>query len=228
MPLTEDEIYLAENCYGYGNWKAKYWFIGLEERLSPRDNGDRTNRANAFRKLNKDGLCDLVDFHKEIGEDQWITKVQPTWGRLIWLLKNYLKDDIGHCSLLRYQTLHWGRTNGDTCITELSGLPADSTARGKSLDSERFKDCKDRFDELRTNRIKILHDKIQKHNPELVIFYGKTQEQHWGKIAGCDLVFRHNVKLNLKTRFFAPHPNARVVAGEWKEMGRKLAETNRA
>ena len=34
MPLTDYELELAENCYGYGCWEAPYWFIGIEERLA--------------------------------------------------------------------------------------------------------------------------------------------------------------------------------------------------
>lgn len=190
MPLTEDERYLAEKCFGYGRWQAKYWFVGLEERLDPSDKGDRSKRAKAFRKLNRDGLCDLFEFHKEIGEDEWFggIKLQPTWGRLIWLLMKYLPHgDPGYSSLLRYQNLHWGRSDGDTLVTELSGLPADSAAEGRKLDHERFKNCQRELKKIKEDRIKELSDRVVKYQPELVIMYGKTQKQHWPIIAGIPL-----------------------------------------
>ena len=230
MPLTEDELYLAENSYGYGNWEAKYWVVGLEERLSPSDRGDRTKRADAFRKLNKDGLCDLIDFHREIGEDRWLTEVQHTWGRLIWLLKNYLKEDLGYSSLLCYQNHHWGRTNGDTCITELSGLPADSSVTGRALDRERFKDCKRQLDEIRMKRIEELGRKIQKYEPELVVFYGlgQTQGKYWKDIARTELAYDDVVKAGKTAFVWSPHPNTHGRRKEkWKDLGRKLAVTIR-
>jgi hypothetical protein len=180
MPLTDDELGLAKSCYGYGRWGAKYWFIGIEERLDTRENGDRTTRAEAFRKLNTDGLCDCREFHQEIQIDGWETELQPTWRRLIWLLKKYLKDlDDSQTSLLNYQRESWGNAKGDTCVTELSGLPSDSSVEGRRLDHERFKDCKAQFKEIRTRRIENLSGKIEEHNPKLVIFYGKTQLESW-------------------------------------------------
>jgi hypothetical protein len=227
MPLTDDELELAKNCYGYGPWGAPYWFIGIEERLDPTEKGDRTKRAGAFRRLNTDGLCDRREFHQEIGIDRWETELQPTWGRLIWLLKKYLKDpDDSHC-LLNYQVNSWGNAKGDTCVTELSGLPSDSSVEGRKLDHERFKDCKVQFKDIRTQRIKNLSREIKDYEPKLVIFYGKMQVEYWRQIANCELHFDRIVRPGATSFAFTCHPNMHGRRREeWEALGNLLCASN--
>jgi hypothetical protein len=229
MPLTDDELELAKNCYGYGPWGAPYWFIGIEERLDPTEKGDRTKRAGAFRRLNTDGLCDRREFHQEIGIDRWETELQPTWGRLIWLLKKYLKDPNGsHSGLLDYQINSWGNAaRGDTCVTELSGLPSDSSREGRRLDHERFKDCRDQLNEIRTRRIEKLSRQIKRYEPKLVIFYGKTRVRYWRQIASCELQFDSVVRLGATNFAFTGHPNMHGRRGEeWEALGNLLGASN--
>ena len=91
MPLSPDELCLAENCYGYGSWGACYWFIGPEQGMG---NETVEERARAFREadLDEDGLCDCREFHLKIDEIRWhIPKVkfQSTWNYQISLLHGY-------------------------------------------------------------------------------------------------------------------------------------------
>ena len=227
MPLTDYELELAENCYGYGCWEAPYWFIGIEERLDPYEKGDRTKRAKAFEKLSTDGLCDLHKFHQEIGIDRWQTELQFTWGRLIWLLKKYLKKTDDDSCLLKYQINSWGNSKGATCVTELSGLPADSSKEGRRLDRERFKDCKDQLDRIRMQRIKKMICKIKEHKPELVIFYGKTQVTYWRQITDCELHFDEVDKPGATSFVFTCHPNMHGrKREEWEALGNLLGAAN--
>jgi len=66
------ELCLAQSCFGYGNWAAPYWFIGLEEGLGKDEQQDveksLRKRCEAFLELNREGLCDCKTFHEEIGE----------------------------------------------------------------------------------------------------------------------------------------------------------------
>ena len=55
--MNVDERQLALECYGYGRWEAPYWFIGPEQGQGKWENSILTERANAFRELNQDGLC---------------------------------------------------------------------------------------------------------------------------------------------------------------------------
>jgi len=224
MPMTNAELLLAESCYGYGRWDAPYWFIGIEERLSPSDKGDRTKRARVFEELNIDGLCDSHEFHYRIGEDRWRNELQFTWGRLIWLLKRYLKESADDSRLLEYQISSWGSSEGVTCVAELYGLPADSTIEGRRLDRERFKDCKDQFDNIRMCRIKRMRFKLIEHMPQLVVFYGKTQTKYWAEIANCELHFDKVVRSGTTNFVFTCHPNMHGRKREqWEVLGSRLA-----
>jgi hypothetical protein len=72
--MNEDERALALTCYGYGRWNAPYWFIGPEQGQGKWENKALIERARAFRKLNRDGLCDCRAFHIEIKEKDGILK----------------------------------------------------------------------------------------------------------------------------------------------------------
>jgi len=98
--MNDDERELALNCYGYGRWDAPYWFIGPEQGKGKLEQKDVTDRASAFRKLNRDGLCDCRAFHTEIKDERWHFKeegirhkdmppLQATWKSLILLLMAY-------------------------------------------------------------------------------------------------------------------------------------------
>jgi hypothetical protein len=93
--MTEAEKFMAENCYGYGRWDAPYWFFGPEQGLKDGTLDEFIKRYEAFRDLNKDGLCDCRAFHAAIGETRWHRQdpeLQKTWKFLILLLLTYLEE----------------------------------------------------------------------------------------------------------------------------------------
>src|SRR6185437_9669223 len=119
---------MARQRYGYGKWNAPYWFIGPEEGMAFDEDIQRRIRAW--------GHCDLNDcrkFHERIGEHRWHeapVKLQKTWKQLILCLMAFKGQQLDprkqeHKVFLRnYQSRHWGMQNGETCVIELSGLPA--------------------------------------------------------------------------------------------------------
>lgn len=129
--MDEAELRLASDCYGYGRWDAPYWFIGPEQGQASWENNHLTARFEAFRKLSKEGLSDCQSFHNEIHGTRWHRNsppaaLQPTWKFLILLLKTFLKEPADDESRRDYQRCSWGRSTGETCVVELSGLPATS------------------------------------------------------------------------------------------------------
>jgi hypothetical protein len=32
--MDDHQLQMARGCYGYGNWKARYWFLGPEQGMS--------------------------------------------------------------------------------------------------------------------------------------------------------------------------------------------------
>jgi hypothetical protein len=137
--MNDDERELALRCFGYGKWNAPYWFIGPEQGKGKLEKKDVTDRARAFRKLNRDGLCDCHAFHIEISDERWHFKeegirhkdtppLQATWKSLILLLMAYQKKPTTDEARIDYQREYqrkcWGNSEGETCVIELSGLPA--------------------------------------------------------------------------------------------------------
>ncbi len=220
--MNEYQKLLSENSFGYGRWDAPYWFIGLEERLTPRETGNYAVRAAAFQRLNRDGLCDNFEFHSAIHQLEFLGSpgnLQPTWKRLIWLLKSYLHQPREDEDLLDYQCKQWGRSTGETLLTELDGLPfdnaLDSTLEQKELRKEVIKN--------RPKRIEKLCCKLEQP-PELVVMYGKTQQRYWNVIAGFNVVFDNAAKRGGTTFVFAPHPNMRGrTSAEWERLGRVIS-----
>jgi hypothetical protein len=242
MPLSDGERYLAENCYGYGRWDADYWFIGLEEGQAPWEKNDFSRRAEVFRELNKrdgNGLTDCREFHDEIGEKRWHHKnpktgkidLQSTWRYLVLLLfavKECPKVDLLRDDLKRvYQAERWGvkdNVAGETCVIELSGLPANNSTVSK----ERPKDVQEQLGAIVPNRIKrIRHELTDNPKRRFVVMYGMTQKKNWERIAGCRLQEGVPARVGLTTFIVAKHPVAFFAKGTskdeyWIELGKKF------
>jgi hypothetical protein len=236
--MNEDARELAQHCYGYGRWDAPYWFIGLEEGQAPSEKNDFTKRAEAFRELNKDGLCDCPTFHQRIGVDRWRkvntrtgkVDLQSTWKYLMLLLMAFQgkhTDAERRGSLKRdYQCNCWGtesRETGETCVIELSGLPANNS----SVSKQRPETMKEELDNIRPTRVANIQEML-KHDPEFVVMYGLTQKQHWRQIAG-DETLQHGVpkRIGSTTFLLARHPVAHYEKGQkkdeyWIDLGKTL------
>jgi hypothetical protein len=208
---------MARNFYGYGNWNAPYWFIG------PEQGGDgNEERANAFSKLGRDGLCDCKEFHETIGEFRWHRgeppkkpNLQPTWRRLMLLLMPSLNLDTDQPALRRYQSRDWGSHDGETCVIELGGLSAKSFR--SPIDRESY----------RKERIEFISKKLAECTPapKLVVMYGSGSRKAWKEISGFDFS-KGNVVKPGATRF--AFMNSPTAPGEWDtdwvSLGARLAE----
>jgi hypothetical protein len=238
MPLTADARYLAENCYGYGRWDAPYWFIGLEEGQSPKENNDFGNRAKAFHELNTDGLCDCRKFHEKIKEYRWHNvnaktgkvDLQSTWKYLMLLLLAYqgkpTEDRERRSNLKRnYQCNQWGaegRDTGETCVIELSGLPANNS----KISKERPEEMRKELDRIRPERIGHIQEMLN-HGPQFVVMYGTTQKEHWRKIADYQLQPGIPKKIGSIVFLLTQHPTSHYKKGQkkdqfWIDLGERL------
>jgi hypothetical protein len=122
--------------YGYGNYDARYWFIGLEEGgVSSAD--DLTKRIAAWRRHDSAETQDLYEFHREIDFTGWFgerPKRQATWARLVQIV---LMAEGRRCEaedIVRYQADHLGRVDGETLLSEALPLPGeegDDLVRGR-------------------------------------------------------------------------------------------------
>jgi hypothetical protein len=225
--MEEAEKELASRCYGYGRWDAPYWFIGPEQGQARWENDDLTARFEAFRKLSKDGLSDCRSFHNEIHETRWHREdppavLQPTWKFLILALKAFLQDSTEKECRRSYQCHRWGSSEGETCVIELSGLPATN-----------FNVPRQR--EVRQERLKFIHRKMTSFHPRFVIIYGKTQIPHWKRFWQEKAVVVRNsggiARLAFTKAAFAPQPTAPWRNSEyksaneyWFSLGQKLRQ----
>jgi hypothetical protein len=221
--MDEVEQDMARRSYGYGRWDAPYWFIGPEEGQAPGENNDLKLRHEAFCQLGKDGLSDCRTFHELINEKRFHGEkrpaLQPAWRRLMLLLMAFseklkgekLKDD----KILRtYQRDLWGSLAGETCVIELSGLPA------RSLNEPRHREL------FRPERVDFISGKMRANKPVFVVMYGMSEKKHWEKIAGRTLskndVWRVEPESTIIAAF-APHPVARGTTDQyWIRLGQRL------
>jgi len=220
--MEEAEKELALRCYGYGRWDAPYWFIGPEQGQARWEKNDLNDRFDAFRRLNCDGLTDCRAFHALIRENRWHRKMspaalQPTWKFLILTLKAFLGEEFDEENRRAYQRDDWGTSAGQTCVIELSGLPATSFR----VDRQR--------ELFRKQRLEFINVKMLSLQPRFVIIYGKSQHLHWrrfwedNRIAA--LQFSDIAKLPFTTVAFAPQPTAPGSSNQyWISLGQRLRQ----
>jgi len=218
--MDEAELTLASDCYEYGRWDAPYWFIGPEQGQAPWENNDLTARSKAFHKLSIEGLSDCQSFHSEIKETRWHrdnppAALQPTWKFLILLLKTFLDEPADDTSRRDYQRHRWGRSTGETCVIELSGLPATS-----------FKIARDR-ELFRQKRLQFIHKRMLACRPTFVVIYGRSQLGHWRsfwKENAVPVRDSGNIStLPFTTIAFAPQPTAPSLGNQyWLDLGKNL------
>jgi hypothetical protein len=202
---------MARNFFGYGRWDAPYRFIGPEQ-----GGDDNPTRSLAFIELQKekpapDGLCDCLEFHRTIKEGRWHFKdpidLQWTWKKLMLLLMTFLQRPSDDASLCKYQSDCWGRSCGETCVVELSGLSFKSFRESGDFRKETNDAFAATWRGFRRERVKTLRDNIRDGKPQLVVLYGYSHERFWKEIAGDDLPLRGTAKRAGSTVFvYGPHP----------------------
>jgi hypothetical protein len=221
--MTSAERKLAKECYGYGSWEAPYWFIGPEQGQAAWEDHDLNLRHRAFCQLEEDGLCDCACFHRLIGETRWHRATKPalqrTWSRLILLLMSFLqkpgdKKPLDNEAVRAYQRDHWGKHGDETCVIELSGLPA------RNLNVLRERDA------FREERIRFIRQKMLACKPVSVVMYGHEAKEDYQKIAEMEFYpdDSGSVRKVESTIFaFAKHPVSWGLRNKyWVELGRKM------
>ena len=227
----------ARYFYGYGRWDAPYWFIGPEEGGSD----DPAPRVAAWYRLQKPELCDCRKFHALIGITEHHQDKPPlvfTWRKLMLLLKAFQGEPCNlangrkklNDSLRNYQRDRWGMLRGETCVIELSGIPAPDSSKARKLQSSLF--SKEEFEQIRQKRIVSVRQKLSDEKPPaLLVMYGKSHWNYFECIAGCSLPkesidgFETGIlKCGNKKIALAQHPNFARRDSYWVELGKKLRQ----
>jgi hypothetical protein len=222
----------ARSFYGYGRWDAPHWFIGPEEGGS--DSLER--RAEKWHELGRPDLCDCHQFHKCIGITKWHDTPPPlqfTWRKMMLLLHAYLARSYCNDTLRVYQRDRWGVKSdcGETCVIELSGLPAPDSKKAKALKLTLFSE--EQFDCVRNKRIAFIRRKMFEENPKIVVIYGKGQWKHWEETSGSSFLvetiegFPFGIaKVESATVAFTVHPNFARIDAYWTKLGERLHQTS--
>lgn len=200
--------------FGFGRWSAPYWFIGPEQAQSPDEHDDLALRAEAWRQLGGGELSDCRAFHANIGENRLHREkpqLQRTWRPLMLLLMTFLGEHTDNDSLRHYQRDKWGTLDGDTCVIELSGMPA----RSFKVDRDRHR--------FREDRIKTIRERILQYKPRFVIMYGMSERPDWERIAGQPFPREGVLKIETTVLVLTPHPVSHGSTNQyWMELGRRL------
>lgn len=182
--LTE----FIDTFYGYGEYSAIYWFVGIEEH-GGKSRDDVEKRLAAWKKRGKQRVeSDIAAYHREIGKGNLFEekpKYQPTWHKLIRLYFEVNDFSPDKSALQDYQRKELAR-DGCICWLELLSLPSPSTKEWQyykysSLTYLRKRKLYEK--EVLPTRIEHLQKKIKKHKPKMVLFYGTMRKESWAKIA---------------------------------------------
>jgi hypothetical protein len=224
----------ARSFYGYGRWDSPFWFIGPEE--GGIDSLDL--RAEKWLELGRPTLCDCRQFHRCIGITKWHDPPPPlqfTWRKLMLLLHACQGKDYDNDVLRAYQRNQWGMQSdcGETCVIDLSGLPAPNGKKAKALKRMFF--TQEGFDCVRNERIAYIRRKMSEKEPKVVVIFGKEQWKYWEARyweAAPGSSFSEQtiegfpfgiVKVESTIVAFAVHPNFARRDAYWIKVGTRIA-----
>lgn len=181
-----------DNFYGYGNYDAPYWFIGMEE-----GGGDSfeevSKRLTVWDSRGRRELEDVVDYHLELG----ITwpfgekpKLQWTWAGLIRVLLSIEGLEPTTEEVRLHQQRSWARSGGNVCLMELLPLPSPSTSHWLYAQYSKLPTLRSRkqYRKLMSQvRIRAIQQRIAAHQPQVVVFYSFTYRPYWLQLVGAEL-----------------------------------------
>jgi len=233
--LFDDQLLdeFARTFYGYGNFGARVWFVGMEEG-GGNSFGEVARRLQAWAERGKQELEDVAEYHAALGITALFDpqpKLQRTWGKLIRILLASRHSTPTIEQVRQYQGQLLGRRTGETCLLELLPLPSPSTANWLYGQHSRLPYLVDRAAYRRVclpPRIAHLKRRLQEHRPPVVIFYSRSYQEHWEAIAEVNLtaqsdelfVGRSATSLFLVTK----HPATKGVSNEYfHHIGRRIA-----
>jgi len=216
-----DDTLLAQytkSFFGYGNIKARLWFVGMEEGGGGTID-EVAARLAAWDQRGRPLVDDVAEFHHAIGQRHWFepgAPTQSTWRQLIraTLLANELPVSLE--AIRDYQVQRFARLGGDVASLELLPLPSTSTrpehwryAEWSALETLASRDSyRQHFLPLRIARLQEL---ISNERPSAVVFYGVTYQAHWEAISGAKFGASELPRAESvgSTSFFVlPHPTA--------------------
>lgn len=216
FPSEEEIDEFASGFYGYGEFEAPLWFIGMEEG-GGNSAADVTKRIRAWQERGRVPLEDVAKYHDAIMRDGFKSiRKQNTWSALSRIQLSYFSDEVTKTTVRSHWQKQLGRWGSLTCMMELNPLPSPSVRTWKypSFTEIPFLASRITYNaRYRKNRIYAIRDMITRHSPKAVVFYGKKYEPFWSDISGVtfDESQLHSHAKNGGISFISMHhPNAKV------------------
>src|SRR5580698_6302946 len=175
--------------FGYGQWNAPIWFVGIEEAGGMTER-ELEQRLAVWASRGKNELEDAPTFYPASGNHSWHGEHatgQATWKQLIRLLLVASGECDDNKAVTDYQRTKLGSSTNDTCLAELLPLPSPDTATWyyREWSELPWLQTRTAFEQkILCQRIWLLRQRIDRHHPRAVIFYGDGQLKHWCQIMG--------------------------------------------
>jgi hypothetical protein len=238
-PTLNNEILekFMNGFFGYGNWNADIWFVGMEEGGGNSIDEIR-NRMNSWDKRGRRNLEDVYEYHKDIKTGMKFFREKPalqnTWNKLIRIFLSIKEAPSDTEDVRNYQSSEWGRLSGETCLIELFPLPSPSASKWFYRDYSTLSFLINRTiykHHLYRDRSEAIRFKIKEHQPSKVIFYGLGYKDFWEGIVGKP--FNQNGNQDVLTAaeaatsfYVIPHPAAKGKTNEdFENIGRYIKDS---
>ena len=177
--------------YGHGSYDAKYWFVGMEFGGGG-SVAEIVSRIQGWHDRGSKELEDLAGPQGIQGNSRWFQPpypLQPTWKQIIRIVLSAEGQPTTTDQLRAYQKDQLGRESGLDCILELLPLPSPGLNRWLFYPDSGLTYLQNRdtyTNHVAPMRIAHLREKIDKHHPATVVFYGSGYEHWWRAIAGTE------------------------------------------
>lgn len=191
--MFDDQLLEAyiNGFYGYGNYQAPYWFVGMEEG-GGNSHEEIVGRLEVWSKRGHEELEDLAQYHRELGMSRFFdaqAKLQSTWKQLIRVVLTANGQTYDVETIREYQRSRLGTKDGETCLLELLPLPSPNIASwlyGEHSDLPYLLNRETYGKHVTDSRIAHFQGRIIQHQPKAVVFYGIKYRVYWEKIAGIE------------------------------------------
>ncbi|HSM70556.1 MAG TPA: hypothetical protein VK851_03350 [Anaerolineales bacterium] len=227
-------LQFANTFYGYGNYQAPYWFLGMEEGGG--NSIDEINRRfSTWEMRGAMELEDVAEYHIALGFPEFFSsksKIQNTWGKQIRFIFGVNNKPVDTEIVRDYQRDAWGRKSSNNCIIELFPLPSPGTGDwiyGEASNLDILKDRKTYRNSFFPTRIKHIQHTIEEFQPKVICAFSFTYMNYWEVLTGGK--FYENEKENYFSNSIGntkivvlQHPAARGVRSEYfYNVGRSVA-----
>ena len=217
---------------GYGNPRADVWFVGPEQG-GAHDLGEIGRRLGAWTALGEASLVDLHEYHRKIGQHNWLApkpRIQSTWGKLIRTYLTLRGEPTSADAVRSCQATRFGSADGDTAVVDLMPLPCKSMKDWifGSIDLPYLRTRQSYIEALLPQRLELFRSALETAKPEAVVFYGLGYADHWHEIVGEPVARDADgigiVTSGATTFAIAPHPTSFGATNAlFEAMGQRLA-----